>query len=388
MKYLPYLVGSFLFVNSIVAQKKEKNILANTKLAGESTVIVDIQNLVNKNGKFYLVTGRTPDSGKMVLSNKIQFKKTIKEPTIAYVIFEPNEAEKKNVQDFHNYYSFYLLPGSTEIITHDSVSHATIVKENAFQQDYKNIQTKQLQLNNTYIIPLIADYKRAKMENDQAKMESIRNSVDSLQKGFQENTIKPFIEKNASTSPVALTLLVDYAGSNINYKNINPLYQSLNAEYKALPSGKYLGERLAISQASQIGAPAIAFTQNDTLGKPVNLSDFKGKYVLVDFWASWCGPCRGENPNVVEAFNKYKNKNFTVLGVSFDQNKEKWLEAIHNDNLTWTHVSDLKYWDNAVGKLYGIQSIPQNILIDPNGVIIARNIRGEELQRTLAEVLK
>jgi thiol-disulfide isomerase/thioredoxin len=109
---------------------------------------------------------------------------------------------------------------------------------------------------------------------------------------------------------------------------------------------------------------------------------------LVDFWASWCGPCRAENPNVVKAFNAYKAKGFTVLGVSLDQDKNKWLDAIKKDGLAWTHVSDLKYWNNEVAVKFGIQSIPANFLIDRNGVIIGRDLRGEDLERFLAANVK
>jgi peroxiredoxin len=132
------------------------------------------------------------------------------------------------------------------------------------------------------------------------------------------------------------------------------------------------------------------FTQNDTLGKPVSLASFKGKYVLVDFWASWCGPCRRENPNVVKTYNTYKDKGFQILSVSLDQPgaKDKWIKAIHDDNLTWTHVSDLQYWDNEVAKQYGIQAIPANFLLDPDGKIIAKNLRGEDLAAKLSTVLK
>jgi len=123
-------------------------------------------------------------------------------------------------------------------------------------------------------------------------------------------------------------------------------------------------------------------------GNKVALSSFKGKYVLLDFWASWCGPCRHENPNVVAAFQKYKGKNFTVFSVSLDNNKDKWQEAIKHDNLTWTHVSDLKGWESGAAAMYGVQSIPANFLVDPSGKIIARDLRGDDLEAKLQEVLK
>jgi peroxiredoxin len=138
----------------------------------------------------------------------------------------------------------------------------------------------------------------------------------------------------------------------------------------------------------QLGQVAPDFTLPDLAGKNISLSSFKGKYVLVDFWASWCKPCRMENPNVVTAYNKYKGKNFTIVGVSLDKSKEAWAKAIQADGLTWTHVSDLKFWDSSVVPLYGLNSIPSNMLLDPQGKIIAMGLRGPDLEAKLAEVLQ
>lgn len=153
---------------------------------------------------------------------------------------------------------------------------------------------------------------------------------------------------------------------------------------------KKFPHHLALAEVKNRYKPIAApdFSLPDVNGQPVALSSFKGKYVLVDFWASWCRPCREENPNVVKAHRQFSAKNFTVLGVSLDQEKEAWVKAIQKDSLAWLHVSDLKFWESSVVPLYGITGIPYNVLLDPKGMIIAKNLRGENLQSTLRQVLK
>ena len=165
-------------------------------------------------------------------------------------------------------------------------------------------------------------------------------------------------------------------------------YNSLAFNVKAAPVGAFIANQVAENSKHPIGKLFADFTQADTLGNLVSLSSLRGKFVLVDFWASWCRPCRQENPNVVNAYNRFKDKNFTVLGVSLDQAKPAWLDAIKMDNLAWTQLSDLKGWGNEVAGKYDVKSIPQNFLIDPNGILVGKNLRGAALDNKLKKLLQ
>jgi peroxiredoxin len=357
------------------------------------TISGDVSKVKDPIAKVYLnyyADGKSTMDSAEVIDGKFSFTGTLTDPVMGSLRAKyqevPGAKTIKAISYNRDIKQVFLENSKIKVSSVDSFANATVKgsKSHTAYVSWTDL-TKEETAQSAALNKEYSEYYKKK---DQAGMDRIDAAFDKLteQKNIKN---KQYLKDNAS-SPIAMFVLKQYAGYDINADDVEPLFLALPEELRASPAGKDMSEKIETAKKTGIGKMAMEFTQNDTLGNPVSLSSFRGKYVLIDFWASWCGPCRQENPNVVKAFNAYNSKGFTVLGVSLDQPtaKDKWMKAIHDDKLTWTQVSDLKYWKNDVAVQYGIQAIPQNFLIDPQGKIVGKNLRGEALNKKLAELFK
>lgn len=243
-----------------------------------------------------------------------------------------------------------------------------------------------------------AKFMEAQQKGDQVTMQTLMDQITKIQEKYIDQN-KKFIETNKD-SYVSLLLLTQLAMSDaITTDEIKKYYTDLDASVKDTKKGKEFSENLKKIEETQkesqakkdkvaIGQKAPDFTANTPDGKAESLHKNLGKVTLVDFWASWCGPCRKENPNVVALYNKYKAQGLKIIGVSLDKEKEAWVKAIADDKLNWLQVSNLKFWDDAIAKDYTVEAIPATFLLDANGTIVARDLKGAELDAKIAELLK
>ena len=315
------------------------------------------------------------------------FEGTVGEPAPARLILDyTGEGMGQAAQAGHILY-LYLENGTVKMKSPDSLQNSQFInspineehlayldfiggqiQDLAARMNQKMMQATPEQLNDSaFNAQLNLEYRQLLDERTQKQQQYVRDHPDSY------------------FSVVALS---ESVSSDFDVEEIEPLFLSIDEKYRETFPGKAFAQRIEAAKTIGIGKKAPGFTQNDPDGNPVSLSDFLGKYVLLDFWASWCGPCRQENPNLVKAYAAYKDKGFEILGVSLDNKdgKEAWVKAIEKDGLTWTQVSDLNSWNNEVARSYGVRAVPQSYLIDPQGVIVAQNLRGETLEETLAEI--
>ncbi|SMD05292.1 TlpA disulfide reductase family protein [Pedobacter africanus] len=348
------------------------------------------QSVPSKAFLYYTLNNKSMIDSVDIKNGGFTFKGSITEPVQAFIklkkkITVPVKPGKRPETDL---LSFMLEPGTLSIVSKtDSVKSAVVSGTEIADAMLKVYASRDL-INaraKAFLVPFYAATDQQK--KDQAFVEPFQKKMEEF-KAEMDNIPPDFIRNNPDCY-FSLILFKQYVFNAADPTGSEAVFAGLSPRLKASSLGQQFQQQITSWKVLGIGQQAHDFSQNDVDGKPVKLSDFKGKYVLLDFWASWCAPCRSENPWVKHMYERYKNKNFTVLGVSLDNpgQREAWLKAIKDDKLTWTNVSDLNGFNNEVAKMYFVQGIPTNFLIGPDGKILARNLRGSELTRKLVEVL-
>lgn len=341
-------------------------------------VNIDLQNAEGK--KVYLQ--KVVDNEIVVLdSTVIQNNKAI------FVVNSENPATRYSIKiDGVRYPIGFFSENQNVSIAGDLNDNRNIIADGSNAQQLLNEYNVENKKFNNQFNELRQQYKTAAQNNDEAAIERIENEYNKVENN-QNNYQTLFLTKNSNSFVAAYVLYSNRYNYELN--ELEDFVNNFNIKEENDYS-KLLDEYIAILQRVDVGQPYLDFTQETPEGDMLSLSELvgKSKLLLIDFWASWCGPCRAENPNVVEVYKEYHEKGFDVLGVSLDMEKDKWIKAIEDDGLIWHNISDLKYWNNEAAKSYGISSIPSNLLLDENGTIIAKNLRGEDLRSKVQEILK
>ncbi len=368
MRRLLYLI--ILTAVAVSCTSKEPHYVINGKIEGADSVTFLLQK--RESGNYVKLDSATVVNGEFTIKGgKVDY------PQIVYLM----------PKGLRGGLTFYLENSSITITGHIDSLYAARIKGSKTQDEVVEL-TGQIDPINDRISGLIGEYRTAQSENNDSRMTELENQINDLYD--ETDRVKLEFVKLHPSSFYAATLL-----SSMSYSmEAGELEELINAMDTAVSSSKPVMElkaRVEVMKTVSVGKKAPDFTMNDVNDNPVSLSSVigKSKLLLIDFWASWCGPCRQENPNVVKVWQEYNRKGFDVFGVSLDRPgaRESWIKAIRDDNLTWTQVSDLQYWDCAAAKLYAVYAIPANFLLDETGTIIARNLRGDDLHNKVKEIL-
>lgn len=374
MKMKRQIVGIIIFLTCFSVANAQQQFTINGKVNGlkeNSKLMLEYRNGSN----------RVKDSA-LVNGGKFSFKGKVDQPvkaTLTVSVDGPMTMEKMMAMDVVD---FYLEKGKITISGTKNLKSA-LVKGGKTQGEYLALQAE-LKKYNDEMAPLQEKITKFYTEKNETAASALFPQLRAIR--VEMNKVEDNFIYQHPDSYVSFDMVKEKA-IVIDAKTFEPFFNALSERLRNTDEGKSIKERLAIAKRTAVGQPAMDFTQKDVDGKPVTLSSLKGKYILLDFWASWCGPCRAENPNVLKAYNKFKDKNFDVLAVSLDENRDAWLKAIKDDGMPWIQVSDLKGFDNEAAVQYGIKAIPQNFLIAPDGKIVASNLRGEALDKELSEIL-
>ncbi len=368
-KILFIVLGSAMFLGACDVFKSDKNTAY--------TIDATIRGIDDSTSLFLYVR----NDGEMTIldtvvlkDSKAQFKGMVESPEMMYI----------NIGTTNKAVNLFVENAKIQVSVHaDSLEKAVVTGSKtqddfmAFKKALEPIEQRSNDLNQRYQVAMAT--------GDTAAISQIQIDADQLWPD-QNATITNFIsDKNASF--LTPYIIKNYLVFEMEVEQLDSVLSKLDTTIHKAPDYKFLADRVEVMKKVAIGQPALDFALNDPAGTPIAISSFKGKFLLIDFWASWCGPCRRENPNVVQLYNDFNEKGFEIIGVSFDDNRDKWLKAIDDDKLTWPHVSDLQGWGCEAGKLYAVNSIPATVLLNREGVIIAKNLRGDALRKKLEELL-
>ena len=339
---------------------------------------------------FYKFDGKQFLDSARLDNGKYNFEFNLEEPNalVRIIVFKAIPGRPgAGISNPSNTASVYIEPGKIKLESNGTFANMKVTgSKSHFEYEKLNTLANQYQAE---LMDLMRQTQDKSLSEDAKK--AIQEKIRNKQLELKTDVYLKYINENPE-SPMLFYALQRYGGnSREDLSKTLELYKKLPADQQNSAEGTAFYKRVQGQLAITIGSIAPDFSQHTPQGELVALSSTRGKYVLLDFWASWCGPCRKENPHVVSAFAKFKDKGFTVFGVSLDRESQKdaWIKAIKDDGLgEWTNVSDLKFWSNEAALKYGVTGIPQNYLIDPNGKIIAKNLRGEELHKKLEELLK
>ncbi len=320
-----------------------------------------------------------------VVNGKFTLRGTLEAPAAATLMIQKEKQDSQSQEEmFQNMLSLFIDTGRILVMTKTTLLAADVtgskpVKDMAsYQRATASLKNIELELNKKYT--------QYRTENNDAAMAKILELYNQLTELYYLEQ-KAFVQKSPA-SPVSLHMVKEALGFSLDAAKAEPLFALLQSDIKDSKTGKEIAEQIEMGKRSMLGALAYDFSQPDTTGAQIALSSLRGKYVLLDFWASWCGPCRAESPNLVKAYQNYASKGFTIFSVSLDQDRKKWIKAIVEDRYTWPQAGDMKGWQNAAARDYGVQGIPFNVLLNDKGVVIARNLRGDALEKKLKEIFE